>query len=193
MHIYKDVFVYNSKYEKLSNEEIIQKFNKTWDKRIKFILMFEKEKDATLKLLLNKRYDEYIKLLTDIGIISHFSEQLLKEMGNVYVDSKSLSEHFEDSTTRGRCYSMSTGLSLLFDDCVLNKGIVNFPLISVEHQWLEHDDKVYDTTLHLVFPKDYYYNIYTPKDVKKLTEEEIEKIKRNPLNRIEKRDKEKNK
>ena len=57
MNIYKDVFAYSSKYERSSDEEIIKKFNKVWDKRIRFVLMFEKEKDAALKLLQEKRIE----------------------------------------------------------------------------------------------------------------------------------------
>ena len=62
MNIYKDVFVYNDKYKNMSNEQIINKFDKLWNKRIKLILQFTKneEKEAVLKILKNKRYDEYI-------------------------------------------------------------------------------------------------------------------------------------
>ena len=184
MDIYKDVFVYSNKYEKLSNSEILDKFNSEWDKRIKYVLKFTKNKETTLKFLLNKRYDEYIKLLTDIGIVSYFPEHLLKQMETVYVGYKSLKDHFAEWTTRGKCYSMSVALSLLFDNCILNKGIISFPLVSIEHQWLEYEGKVYDTTLQLIFPKEYYYDIYSPKEVKELTEEEIEKTKRDVLNNI---------
>ena len=188
MNIYNDVFVYSDKYKNLSNEEIIEIFNQEWDKRINYVLRFNKNKDTTLKLLSNKRYDEYIKLLTDLGIIYPFSEDLLERMQNVCVNFKSLKDHFSDWTTRGKCYSMSVALSLLFDNCNLYKGIVHFPLVNVEHQWLEHDNKVYDTTLHLVFPKEYYYGIYKPSDIKKLTQDEIEQIMNNPLNIIRKKE-----
>lgn len=138
-------------------------------------------------MLKNKRYDEYIKLLTDLKIITPFSEELLNEMNKVVVLGKTLKDHFIDNTTRGRCFAMSTALSLIFNEnYVLNRGIINLPLISIEHQWLEYDGKVYDTTFHLIFPKDYYYNMHTPKNVHQLTNEEIENIKNDILNRIKK-------
>lgn len=191
MNIYKDVFVYNDKYKNMSNEQIINKFDKLWNKRIKLILQFTKneEKEAVLKILKNKRYDEYIKLLTELKIIFPFPEDLLNKMDEIQVLFKTLKEHYIDSTTRGYCFIMSTALSLLFDDSyVLNRGIINLPLISIEHQWLEHNDKVYDTTLHLIFPKEYYYSIYKPSNLHQLTEEEIEKIKRDPFNGIKKKE-----
>lgn len=184
MDIHKEVFVYSNKYENLTNYEILTKFNNVWEKRIKHVLRFTKNKETTLKFLLNKRYEEYIRLLTDIGIIIEFPEHLLKRMEEVRVNYKTLKEHFMDDTTRGKCYSMSVALSTLFDEFTLNKGTINLPLVSVEHQWLEHDNKVYDTTMHLIFPKDYYYNIYMPNNVRKLTQEEIDEIKNDILNNI---------
>ena len=187
MNIYKDIFVYNDRYNNMTPEQVINKFNKQWNKRIKLILQFTKsdELDSVLKILKNKRYDEYIKLLTDLKIIIPFPEDLLNKMDEIKVLFKTLKEHYIDSTTRGYCFIMSTALSLIFDNSyILNRGIINLPLISTEHQWLEYDNKVYDTTLHLIFPKEYYYSIYTPSNIHQLTEEEIEKIKNNPFNGI---------
>jgi len=189
MNIYKDVFFLNKKHKNMTNEEIIDNFNKVWDKRINLILKFKKEeqKASIYKLLKNKKYDEYIKLLTELKIIVPFSEELLDEMNNIQVLGKSLKEHYNDYTTRGNCFSMSVALSMIFkNEFVLNRGIINLPLISVDHQWLEYDNKVYDTTFHLIFPKEYYYDIYSPNNVHRLTTDEIENIKNDIFNGIKK-------
>lgn len=181
MNIHKDVFTYNKNdLKKVTTEEIIKKFNSVWDKRIKLVMTITKKNDkaATLNLLNNKRYEEYIKLLTDIGIVVPFNKELMDQMGSVTVGDKSLAQHFEDYTTRGRCKSMSVALSTIFDEStIIKSGTLHMPLIEFFHQWLEYDGKVYDTTMHLIFPIDYYYNIYTPENVHQLTNDEIEKIK----------------
>lgn len=181
MNIHKDVFTYNKNdLKKVTTEEIIKKFNSVWDKRIKLVMTITKKNDkaATLNLLNNKRYEEYIKLLTDIGIVVPFNKELMDQMGSVTVGDKSLAQHFEDYTTRGRCKSMSVALSTIFDEsAIIKSGTLHMPLIEFFHQWLEYDGKVYDTITHLIFPIDYYYNIYTPENVHQLTNDEIEKIK----------------
>ena len=136
------------------------------------------DKAATLNILNNKRYEEYIKFLADIGIVIPFTGELMEQMDNVTVADKSLAQHFNDYTTRGRCKSMSVALSTIFEkNVVIKSGILHMPLIEFFHQWLEYDGKAYDTTMHLIFPIDYYYNIYTPENVHQLTNDEIEKIK----------------
>jgi len=181
MNIHKDVFTYNKNdLKKAQTKEIIKKFNSVWDKRIRLVMALTKKnhKTATLKLLNNKRYEEYIKLLIDIGIVVPFSNELMAKMQNVLVGDKSLSKHFDDYTTRGLCKSMSVALSTIFEeDFVIKNAILHMPLIEFFHQWLEYDGKVYDTTMHLIFPIDYYYSIYNPKNINQLTAEEIEKIK----------------
>ena len=80
MNIYKDVFTYKKNdLNKVTTEEIIKKFNSVWDKRIKLVMTLTKKNDeaATLNLLNNKRYEEYIKLLTDIGIVVPFNSELM--------------------------------------------------------------------------------------------------------------------
>lgn len=181
MNIHKDVFTYNKNdLKKVTTEEIIKKFNSIWDKRIKLVMALTKKNDkaATLNLLNNKRYEEYIKLLTDIGIVVPFNSELMEQMESVTVGDKSLAQHFNDYTTRGCCKSMSVGLSTIFkENAVIKNGTLHMPLIEFFHQWLEYEEKVYDTTMHLIFPIDYYYNIYTPENVHQLTNDEIEKIK----------------
>lgn len=181
MNIHKDVFTYNKNdLKKVTTEEIIKKFNSVWDKRIKLVMTLTKKNDktATLNLLNNKRYEEYIKLLRDIGIVVPFNKELMDQMESITVGDKSLVQHFEDHTTRGRCKSMSVALSTIFDEsAIIKSGTLHMPLIEFFHQWLEYDGKVYDTTMHLIFPIDYYYNIYTPENVHQLTNDEIEKIK----------------
>lgn len=189
INLYKDVFSLNKKHKYMSNEEIIDNFNKVWCKRINLILKFDKaeQKESIYKLLKNKKYQEYIKLLTDLKIIVPFPKELLDEMDNIQVLGNSLKEHYNNYTTRGNCFSMSVALSMFFQNgFVLNRGIVNLPLISIEHQWLEYNNKVYDTTFHLIFPKEYYYNIYFPNNIHSLTTDEIESIKNNPFNGIKK-------
>ena len=184
----KTVFKYNkTNLKNASHSEIIKKFNIIWDKKIKLVMMLTKKNDkkAVFSLLENKRYEEYINLLVNIGIVTSFSDKLLDEMENVLVGDISLKQHFKEYTTRGRCKAMSVALSTLFgNNAVLKNGTIHVPLIEFFHQWLEYDGKVYDTTLHLIFPVDYYYAIYSPVDVHQLTDEEIEKIKNNILNRI---------
>lgn len=181
MNIYKDVFTYNKKdLKKLNSEEIIKKFNRTWYKRIKLIMKLTKKnyKNATLNLLYNKKYEEYIKLLTDLGIVIPFTNELLKKMENVTVGDKTLMQHFINYTTRGLCESMSVALSTVFEEeTVIKSGTLHMPIIEIFHQWLEYNGKVYDTTMHLIFPIDYYYDIYTPKNIHQLTNDEIESIK----------------
>ena len=181
MNIYKDVFTYKKNdLNKITTEEIIKKFNSVWDKRIKLVMTLTKKNDeaATLNLLNNKRYEEYIKLLTDIGIVVPFNSEIMEQMENVNVGDKSLAQHFDDYTTRGRCKSMSVALSTIFEEgTIIKNGTLHMPLIEFFHQWLEYEGKVYDTTMHLIFPIDYYYNIYAPENVHQLTNEEIEKIK----------------
>lgn len=158
MNIYKDVFTYNKKdLKKLNSEEIIKKFNRTWYKRIKLIMKLTKKnyKNATLNLLYNKKYEEYIKLLTDLGIVIPFTNELLKKMENVTVGDKTLMQHFIDYTTRGLCESMSVALSTVFEEeTVIKSGTLHMPIIEIFHQWLEYNGKVYDTTMHLIFPID---------------------------------------
>ncbi len=48
------------------------------------------------------------------------------------------------------------------------KGTLNLPLDSFESFWLEDKEKVFDITLGLVFPKEIYYNLYNPSDIKSL-------------------------
>lgn len=181
MNVNKDVFTYNKNdLKKVNTEEIIKKFNSVWDKRIKLVMTLTKKNDkaATLNILNNKRYEEYIKFLADIGIVIPFTGELMEQMDNVTVADKSLAQHFNDYTTRGRCKSMSVALSTIFEkNVVIKSGILHMPLIEFFHQWLEYDGKAYDTTMHLIFPIDYYYNIYTPENVHQLTNDEIEKIK----------------
>lgn len=45
MNIYKDVFILDKKYNNMTNEQIINKFNKTWDKRINLVLKFTKDEE----------------------------------------------------------------------------------------------------------------------------------------------------
>jgi len=88
MNIHKDVFTYNKNdLKKAQTKEIIKKFNSVWDKRIRLVMALTKKnhKTATLKLLNNKRYEEYIKLLIDIGIVVPFSNELMAKMQNVLV------------------------------------------------------------------------------------------------------------
>ena len=188
MNIHKDIFTYNKNdFKKVPAEEIIKKFNSVWDKRIKLVMTLTKKNDktATLNLLNNKRYEEYIKLLTDIGIVVPFTSELMEQMENVTVCDKSLAQHFNDYTTRGRCKSMSVALSTIFEEsAVIKSGTLHMPLIEFFHQWLEHEGKVYATTMHLIFPIDYYYDIYTPENVHQLTNEEIEKIKNDIYNKV---------
>ena len=63
MDIYIDVFSYKkNKIKQKNGDELIKKFNKIWDKRIKFVMALTKknDKNATLNLLNNKRYEEYL-------------------------------------------------------------------------------------------------------------------------------------
>ena len=189
MNLYKTVFSYNRKqYKDATNERVINDFNSKWDKRINQIIKRtnENEKNATYKILKNKRYEEYIELLRELKIVIPFPQELLNEMNRVYISGKSLEDHFKDWTTRGECYSMSVALSTLFSgQFVINKAQLKKPLITFEHQWLEHDGYVYDTTFHLIFPREVYYSLYCPENIHTLTNEEIDKIKRNIFNRIE--------
>lgn len=192
MNIYKDVFVFDKKYENMSNEEIIIKFNKIWDRRMNLILKLTKtnDKQATYNLLNNKKHDEYIKLLQDLKIITPFPIELLNKMEEISILEKNLKQHFEDYTTRAYCFSMSVALSLIFENnYVINRGTICLPLINFEHQWLEHNNKVYDTTMNLIFPKDHYYQIYSPYNIQQLTEEEIDTIKNDIFKQIKKKNK----
>ena len=188
MNIYKDVFSYNKNdLKNINTEEIIRKFNVVWDKRIKLVMTLTKKsnKTATLNLLNNKRHEEYIKLLIDIGIVVPFPAELMKSMENVIVDDKNLAQHFNDYTTRGRCKTMSVALSTLFEEgFIIKNATLHTPLIEFYHQWLEHDGKVYDTTKQRVFPINYYYDIYKRENIHELTIEEIEKIKHDPYYKI---------
>lgn len=99
-------------------------------------------------------------------------------MENVTVGDKTLMQHFIDYTTRGLCESMSVALSAVFEEeTVIKSGTLHMPIIEIFHQWLEYNGKVYDTTMHLIFPIDYYYDIYTPKNIHQLNNDEIESIK----------------
>lgn len=188
MDIYKDVFTYKkNKIKQKNGDELIKKFNKIWDKRIKFVMALTKknDKNATLNLLNNKRYEEYLKLLVDIGIVTSFDDALMKKMEKVMVVGKTLAQHFKDYTTRGYCESMSVALSTIFEkEFTIKNATLHTPLIKFYHQWLECEGKVYDTTKHLIFPIDYYYDIYMPENIHKLTNEEIDKIKNDIYYRI---------
>lgn len=186
MDLNKVVFSYKKYYDVATNEQIINYFNKKWDKIISQIMKKtkEKEKISTYKFLENKRYEEYIELLKKLKIVIPFPQELLNQMDKVFVMGTSLKNHFEHWTTRGKCYSMSVALSqIFFDKFIINRGKLQKPLITFEHQWLEYDGNVYDTTFHLIFPKEIYYNLYYPKNIHTLTNEEIDEIKNN--NRIE--------
>ncbi len=189
MNLYKSVFSYDRKrYKDATNEQIIFDFNNMWDKRIIQIIKRtnENEKDATYKILENKRYEEYIELLKELKIVIPFPQELLDQMSRVYVSGKSLSNHFKDWTTRSECHSMSVALSTLFSDqFTIKKAKIRKPFITFEHQWLEYNNNVFDTTFHLIFPKDVYYSLYCPENIHILTNEEIDKIKNNIFNRIE--------
>ena len=69
MNIHKDIFTYNKNdLKKVTNEEIIKKFNSVWDKGIKLVMTLTKRNDkaATLKLLNNKKYEECIETYVNI-------------------------------------------------------------------------------------------------------------------------------
>ena len=188
MNLYSTVFSYDRKcYKDKTNEQVINDFNNKWNKRVSQIIKRsnESEKEAIYKFLENKRYEEYIELLKELKIVIPFQQELLNEMNRVYVLGKSLEDHFKDWTTRSECYSMSVALSTLFSDqFIINKAQLKMPLTTFEHQWLEHNGYVYDTTFHLVFPKEVYYDLYCPEDIHTLTNEEIDKIKNDIFNNI---------
>lgn len=162
-----------------NNEQIIERFNNAWNKKIDKVLKKceENERESLLRYLNNQRHEEYIELLCNLGIIINFPDDLLTKMKDVYVNYESLYDHFFNGTTRGMCYSMSTALSLVILNSNLIKGTINIPLISFEHQWLEYNDKVYDTTFKKIFPKKIYYDIFKPTNINKLTPDDIDNIK----------------
>lgn len=188
MDIYKQVFDTSRIDNSQNSEKLICQFKKKWDSRIKYVITFTKdnEKESVMKLLLDQKDTEYIELLKKLNIVTEFPDSLLSTMKCIYVGKKSLYQHFLDYSTRGHCVSMSTALLFAFpSDVNLYKGIIQTPLLNFQHQWLEHNDKIYDTTRHLVFPIKYYYEIFNPLNVKSVTLDEIEQIKTKPLYEIE--------
>lgn len=189
MNLHKTVFSYDRKqYKDATNEQVINDFNSKWNMKISQIInrINENEKNSMCRILENKRYEEYIELLKELKIVIPFPPELLNQMKSVYVSGKSLADHFKEWTTRGECHSMSVALSTLFlDQFIINKAQLKMPLITFEHQWLEYNGYVYDTTFHLIFPREIYYSLYCPENVHTLTNEEIDKIKNDIFNKIE--------
>lgn len=106
------------------------------------------------------------------GNIRGFSVEFYAKSNKIVLNDKGKTVYEMLINSNNKCYVTSFILTLLFDEFALAKGKVLFRGVAnqpieehMKHGWLEVDDEVYDTTLHLIFKKTVYYELFDVKEV----------------------------
>lgn len=105
----------------------------------------------------NSEFKEFIDVMFILNEVCFFDETLLKKMKNFKLtDNMSMYDFFANGLNSGHCGFTSILLSLLFDDCsivfgenIYINGTENSP--NGEHAWIKVNNKIYDTSLGLIF------------------------------------------
>ena len=105
----------------------------------------------------NLEFRNFIDIMTKLNKVDFFDELLLKKMKTFKLtDNMTMYDFFVHGLNSGYCGFTVLLLSLMFDDCSIVfgkndyiKGTENSP--NGEHAWLKVNDKIYDTSLGLVF------------------------------------------
>ena len=141
-----------------------------------------------LDSLKKKLYFSKLKLLYSKGVaegkIVPFDEDFYRSMSNTYFASIPVSMHIKylrPKTGPGKCYDRSLYMFFCFDDALLVRGDkLNLELMygkeNAGHGWIEIGDYVYDPTMLMRFDRDFYYKMFSPTNVSKVTKEEYESV-----------------